>query len=138
MGEVSLDAVGPVLPGQLLVLLGLAGGPLLRVVAVQLQVAQLGVGDEDAVDEEGTADACAEGEQDDRARRSRPAPKLISATPAASASLTTVTGRPPRRSLNNTRASVSIQLLSTLAAVRIVDPPVTTPGKVRPTGPLQP
>ncbi|CAM5284937.1 hypothetical protein SFUMM280S_03906 [Streptomyces fumanus] len=47
--------------------LDLAGGPLLRVVPVQLQVAQLGVGHQDAVGEDGAADAGAEGEQDDRA-----------------------------------------------------------------------
>lgn len=33
---------------------------------------------------------------------------------------------------------MSIQSLSTLAAVRMVEPPVTTPGKVMPTGPVQP
>ncbi len=67
--------------------------------------------------------------------RSRPAPKVISATPAASASLRIVTGC-PIRSLSSFRASVSIQPLSTLAAVRVM-PPVTTPGNVMPTGPFQ-
>src|SRR5690606_7401542 len=47
-------------------------------------------------------------------------------------------GRPPRRLPSSTRASVSIQPLSTLAAERTVVPPSTTPGKVIPTGPVQP
>jgi hypothetical protein len=56
-----------VLPGEVRVLLGLGRRPLLRVVAVQLEVAQLGVGDQAAVDEQGAADARAEGQQDDGA-----------------------------------------------------------------------
>ena len=54
-------------PAQVLVLLGLGRGVLLRLVAVQLQVAELGVGDQAAVDEQRAADARTEGQQDHRA-----------------------------------------------------------------------
>ena len=64
-----------------------------------------------------------------------PAPNLISASPAASASLITVTSRPVAFA-NRSRASKSIQDLSTLAAV-LVTPSVTTPGNVMPAGPVQ-
>jgi len=66
-----------------------------------------------------------------RPRWSRPAPKATSATPAASASLSTVTGL-PRRSLNSCAAGASSQDLSTFAAVRTT-PSTTTPGNVMPT-----
>src|SRR4051812_25422661 len=62
---------------------------------------------------------------------SRPAPNATSATPAASASLSTVTGL-PRRSLNRLAAGASSHDLSTFAAVRVT-PSTTTPGKVTPT-----
>jgi hypothetical protein len=55
--------------------------------------------------------------------------------PAASASFSTDTS-PPMAVANSPAASVPIQDLSTFAAVRIV-PPVTTPGKVMPVGPVQ-
>ena len=66
-------------------------------------------------------------------RLSLPAPKRISATPAASASFISVTGR-PSVSLNSLSASSPIQLLSMLAAV-CTTPRITTPGKVTPIGP---
>ena len=67
-------------------------------------------------------------------RRPLPAPKAISAIPAASASLRTTTSHPVAVA-NSDRASVPIQLSSMFAAVRIV-PLVTTPGSVIPTGPV--
>src|SRR5215469_720409 len=65
-----------------------------------------------------------------------PAPKAISAIPAASASLSRVTSSPVALA-SSPRASRPIQLESTLAAVRVT-PSITTPGKVAPTGPDQP
>ena len=66
-------------------------------------------------------------------RLSLPAPKRISATPAASASFIIVTGR-PSVSLNSLSASSPIQVLSMLAAV-CTTPRITTPGNVTPIGP---
>ena len=66
----------------------------------------------------------------------RPAPKRISASPAASASLSTTNGRPtavPRRFAT----SSPIHDLSTLAAVSAT-PPRTTAGNVAPTAPSPP
>jgi imidazole glycerol-phosphate synthase subunit HisF len=64
-----------------------------------------------------------------------PAPNVISATPAASASFSTLTGLPAAWP-NNSAASSPIQAGSMLAAVRVT-PAVTTPGKVMPIGPDQ-
>ena len=64
-----------------------------------------------------------------------PAPNLISASPAASASFSTTTSVPSALA-NSAAASVPIHPLSTLAALRMV-PPITTPGKVAPAGPLK-
>ena len=64
-----------------------------------------------------------------------PAPNVISATPAASASFSTLTWSPVAR-LNSAAASAPIQAGSRLAAV-LVTPSMTTPGKVMPTGPDQ-
>ena len=64
-----------------------------------------------------------------------PAPNVISATPAASASFSTRTWLPVASS-KSAPASVPIQAGSRLAAV-LVTPSVTTPGKVMPTGPDQ-
>src|SRR4051794_2412986 len=64
----------------------------------------------------------------------RAAPKRASAKPAASASLTTTTSRSSWR-LNSSTASVPIQALSMLAAVRTT-PRTTTPGTVMPTAGL--
>ena len=64
-----------------------------------------------------------------------PAPNVISATPAASASFSTRTGL-PAASPNSDAASSPIQAGSRLAAV-LVTPSVTTPGNVMPTGPDQ-
>ncbi len=58
--------------------------------------------------------------------RPRPAPNHSSAMPAASASLTSVTGA-PSRSASFRAAFTPIHALSTLAAVRAV-PSTTTPG----------
>ena len=58
---------------------------------------ELGVRQQHAVVEHGAADAGAEGDHDhDTALATLPAPKRISATPAASASFIIVTGRPRR------------------------------------------
>ena len=64
----------------------------------------------------------------------RAAPKRVSASPAASASFTMVTGQPVA-SLMIRDASALIHDLSTLAAVNTV-PPLTTPGNVQPIGPV--
>ena len=61
-----------------------------------------------------------------------PAPKRISATPAASASFTRWTGRPSTRSIA-VSASKSTQPGSTFAAL-LVMPSMTTAGKPTPTG----
>jgi hypothetical protein len=66
---------------------------------------------------------------------STPAPNVISATPAASASFSTRTGLPVAVR-NSAPASAPIQAASRLAAV-LVTPSVTTPGKVMPIGPDQ-
>ncbi len=68
-------------------------------------------------------------------RSPTPAPNVISATPAASASFRTPAGFPMALP-NSEAASAPIQDLSRLAAV-LVTPLVTTPGKVMPTGPDQ-
>src|ERR1035438_2472237 len=65
-----------------------------------------------------------------------PAPNFISATPAASASLSTLTWSPVA-SANSFRASRPIQVVSRLCAVMVV-PLITTPGNVIPAGPVQP
>ena len=65
-----------------------------------------------------------------------PAPNVISAIPAASASLSTATSVPIALP-NSAAASVPIHVLSTFAAVRMV-PLITTPGKVAPVTPVQP
>ena len=64
------------------------------------------------------------------------APHLTSATPAASASLTAITGRPVTAAMTFS-ILVPIQLGSTLAAVRAT-PFWTTAGKVQPSGPCHP
>jgi hypothetical protein len=64
-----------------------------------------------------------------------PAPNVISATPAASASFSTRTGL-PAASPNSWPASSPTQAGSRFAAV-LVTPSITTPGKVMPTGPDQ-
>ena len=64
-----------------------------------------------------------------------PAPNVISATPAASASFSIATSVPIALP-NSAAALVPIHVLSTLAALRMV-PLITTPGKVAPmTSPL--
>ena len=67
--EVDLQPLGPRLPGQALLLLDARRGALLGVVPVDLQVAELGVGDQRAVVEQGGADAGAEGRHEDQTRR---------------------------------------------------------------------
>ncbi|GGR43978.1 hypothetical protein GCM10010197_06830 [Nocardioides luteus] len=66
MAVVLLQPLGPLLPGEVLALAGDVGGAGLGVVAVELEVAQLGVGHEHAVVEERGADAGAEGGHDDQ------------------------------------------------------------------------
>ena len=66
----------------------------------------------------------------------RPAPKRISASPAASASLSTTNGR-PTAVLRRLATSSPIHDLSTLAAVSAT-PPRTTAGNVAPTAPSPP
>ena len=66
----------------------------------------------------------------------RPAPKRTSASPAASASLTTWTSG-PQAAVNSASASVPSQALSTFAALWMT-PWRTTPGNVTPTGPCHP
>ena len=67
--------------------------------------------------------------------RPRAAPYRTSASPAASASLTTCTSRPVA-SVNSASASVPIQDSSMLAA-ECTTPCRTTPGTVTPTGPVE-
>ena len=67
-------------------------------------------------------------------RTLRPAPNAISATPAASASLSTVTGR-PSSAVNLAAASSPSQSGCRFAALPMT-PWRTTPGKVTPTGSL--
>jgi hypothetical protein len=64
-----------------------------------------------------------------------PAPNVISAMPAASASFSSLTSCPAALA-SRVRASSPIQALSRLAAVRVT-PLITTPGKVMPVGPDQ-
>ena len=68
---------------------------------------------------------------------SRPAPNFSSASPAASASLRTVTCCPSNAPPMTSLALRPIQPLSTLAAVHTT-PSATTPGYVTPSGPSQP
>ena len=66
--QVLVDVPGPVLPAQVLRRLGPLGGALLRVLAADLQVTELGVGDQHAIDEQRAADPGAERHHVDRAR----------------------------------------------------------------------
>ncbi|GGU21551.1 hypothetical protein GCM10007979_20200 [Nocardioides albus] len=63
---VLAQPLGPVFPGELLALAGDVGGAGLGVVAVELEVTELGVGNEHAVIEERRADAGAERRHDDQ------------------------------------------------------------------------
>ena len=67
MGVVALQPLGPLLPGEVLSLAHAVGRLGLGVVAVQLQVPQLGVGDQDAVVDQGDPDPGAERREDDEA-----------------------------------------------------------------------
>ena len=133
VAQVALDPRSPSPPTQVLPLPRRVGGAVLGDVAVELEVAQLGVGNQPAVDDQGAADAGAQGEHEHRAGTSRAAPKRASATPAASASLTT-TGRRPVRCSTRATTSVPIHASSMLAAVRTT-PCVTTAGRVSPKQP---
>ena len=53
VGVVALEALGPLLPGQVLGGALAGGGPGLGVVPVDLQVPELGVGDQRSVDDDG-------------------------------------------------------------------------------------
>ena len=93
--EVLVEPLRPLLPRQVLRLAHAVGGASFGVVPAQLEVAELGVGHERAVDEQRAPDAGAERDHHhDAASDPTPAPNSISATPAASASFTTVTGAP--------------------------------------------
>jgi hypothetical protein len=65
--EVLVHVLRPLLPAHLVDVLGVLGGPPLRVLATDLQVTEFGVGDQDAVDEQGAADPGAERHHQDRA-----------------------------------------------------------------------
>src|SRR5690348_5838646 len=65
--EIDVDAVHPRAPIEVLHRLHVRGGVLLRVHAIQLHVAELGVGEKPAVNEERRADAGAERQHDYRA-----------------------------------------------------------------------
>ena len=65
VGVVALETLGPGLPTEVLAFLHGGGCLGFRVVAVDLQVPKFGVGDEDAVVDDGRADAGAEGRHDD-------------------------------------------------------------------------
>ena len=130
---VRREPLGPLLPGQVLGLADAVGGPLLGVVAVDLEVAELGVRHQDAVVHQRRADAGAERGDDDQPLRPLAAPYRTSARPAASASLTTCTSR-RSASVNRASASVPIHAWSMLAA-EWTTPCWTTPGTVTPTGP---
>ena len=62
---VALEALGPLLPAHVVDLPLAGGGARLGVVAVDLQVTELGVGHQGAVDDDGRADARAQGGDDD-------------------------------------------------------------------------
>ena len=99
VGEDLVEVLGPLLPAELLLLADLLGRPELRRLAPDVEVAELGVRDEHAVDEQRAADAGAERDHHDGAADCPcPAPCSISAMPAASASLITTNG-PVRRLL---------------------------------------
>ena len=95
--EVRVETLRPLLPRQLFRLAHAVGGEALGVLLAHLEVAELGVGHQLAVEEHRAADAGAEGDHDHHAA-ARPCPRRtsISATPAASASLSTVTGAADR------------------------------------------
>ena len=67
MLEVAVQALAVLLPGQLVHLAGASGSLRLGVVAVQLQVTQLGVRDQLTVVDEGGADAGAQGDDSNQA-----------------------------------------------------------------------
>ena len=105
--------------------------PALRVAAADLHVPELEVGHQHAVVEQRGPGAGPEGDQEHRSRCPTPAPKRISATPAASASFTRWTGR--RRTV---RARVGVEVDPARVHVRraLRDPSMTTAGKPTPTG----
>jgi hypothetical protein len=65
--QVLLHPVGPLLPAQVLLLAGPVGGPQLGVRTVQLEMPELGVRDQRAVQEQRAADAGAERQHHDQA-----------------------------------------------------------------------
>ena len=95
--EVLVEVGGPRLPRQPAPDAGDRRRAVLRGPTADLHLAELGVRDEDAVDEHARPDAGPEGQEDDDAGLVPPIPKRISAMPAASASLMIVTGRLIRR-----------------------------------------
>src|SRR5215469_715445 len=135
MGQILVHPLGPGIPAQVMLLAGHFGGTLLGVLPADLDMAELGVGHQDAVGKEGTADAGAECEEQNGAAHAVAGPEFISAAPAASASFSTVADSLVVAS-KALAASTPIQPWSTFAAVWTT-PSTTTPGKVRPTGPVQ-
>ncbi len=65
MTQVALDPLSPALPRQTLTLAGACRGVVLGIPPVELEMAQLGVGDQGAVDEEPGSDAGPERENED-------------------------------------------------------------------------
>ncbi len=127
------DLFGPFFPGEIFLVADALGGAVFGVFAADLEVAEFGVGDKLAVDEDGGADAGAEGEKNDDARLVATGPELDFGNAGGVGVVDDVSGS---ADVGRERAppSVSIQLLSTLAAERIM-PFLTTPGKVMPAGP---
>ena len=134
--EVRVEPLGPLLPREMLLGALRVGGPRVGDLAVHLEVAELGVGDEHAVVQQRGADAGADGhEQHDAAPVARRAEARLGepgrvgvvqhgARPA---------GRPPDH-----RGRVRADPRSSMcAAVRTV-PPTTTAGSVQPIGPSPP
>jgi cyclase len=70
--EVLADAPGPPVPAQVVQCLGPLGGTGLRVAAADLDVPELGIGYQDAPDEQRAADPGAEGQHQHRALLARP------------------------------------------------------------------
>ena len=113
------------------------GRPVARRPRVQRQVAELAVGHQRPVDEQGAADTGAQGDASRRhPLRPRPAPKRISAIPAASASFDH--HRPARRAAEElVGVDPDPRAGSMLAAVSTI-PSRMTDGRVSPTGPGTP
>ena len=133
--EVAGQPLRPLRPGEALGVARAVRGPRLGVLAVDLEVAQLGVRHEHARRRSGRCRCPVPERGHEDGARARPSPLRTSPrrSPAASASLTTRTGR-PSVSRSSVSTSVPIHDLSTLAAVRAT-PCWITAGNVTPIGP---